>query len=124
MEGLTKIKFVCLFVCLSVCLFVCLSVTGSKEHYRPGHELRGVLMLSGVIRCGELESDVRLPRMRMIARQPMHPKFIERGFSEVFESSELECMLRLSGSSLVDRHGMKIEFAGNKLFRDISMRET
>jgi hypothetical protein len=52
---------------LKVCLSVCLCVTGSKEHYRPGHELREVLILSGVIRCGELESEVHVPQ-KLISR--------------------------------------------------------
>jgi hypothetical protein len=60
----------------------------------------------------------------VVATQPIHPRFIEKGFSEAFETWELEFVFRLSGSSLVDWQAMKIEFAGNKLFRDISMRET
>jgi hypothetical protein len=56
--------------------------------------------------------------------QPIHPRFIEKGFSEVFDTWGLEFVFRFSGSSSVDRQAMKIEFAGNKLFRDISMRET
>ena len=43
--------------CLSVCLFV----TGSKEHYRQGYLVWGVTMRRGVVRCAELESEVRLP---------------------------------------------------------------
>ena len=35
-----------------------MSVTGSKENYQPGHELRDELMLSEIIRCGEHESGV------------------------------------------------------------------
>ena len=37
-------------------------------------------MVSGVIRCVELESEVRLPRTRMVARQPIHADFTEIGF--------------------------------------------
>ena len=40
-------------VCPSVC-------PGSKEHYRPGRELRDELMPSGVIRYGKFESGVSL----------------------------------------------------------------
>ena len=75
-EGLTKLKF------------VCLSVTGSKEHYRARYELRDVLMLIGVIRCGELESGVRFSRMTMVARQPIRTDFTEMGFSGGFETWE------------------------------------
>jgi hypothetical protein len=59
----------------------------------------------------------------MVARQPIHPDFIEKGFSEHCESSKLEIVFHWSGSSLVGRQAMKIEFARNKLSRDISMRE-
>ena len=34
---------------------------------------------SGVIWYGELESEVRFPRTQMVARQPRHPDFIEKG---------------------------------------------
>ena len=61
-------------------LFVCLSVTESKEHFQKGYELCGILRLSEVTRCGKLESEVRLPRMRMVARQPIHRDFSEMGF--------------------------------------------
>ena len=77
-EGLTKLKF--------VCLSVCLSVTGSKEHCRLRYELWDVLMLSGVNRCRELESEVRFPRTTMVARQPVYPDVTEIGFPGGFET--------------------------------------
>ena len=61
-------------------MIVCLFVTGSKEHHRQGYLLRGVTMVRGVNRCGELEFEVRFPRTTMVARQPIHPDFIENGF--------------------------------------------
>ena len=41
-------------------------------------------MLSGVTRRTELESGVRFSPMRMVASQPIHPDFIESGFSGGF----------------------------------------
>ena len=38
-------------------------------------------MVPGVIRCGELESEVRFPRTTMVARQPIHLDFVEKGLS-------------------------------------------
>ena len=43
-------------------------------------------MESGVIRYGELESGVRLPRIRMVARQPILPDFTEIGFHGGFQT--------------------------------------
>ena len=43
-------------------------------------------MLSGVIRCGELEPGVRLPQIRMVARQPIQPDFSEMGFPGGFHA--------------------------------------
>ena len=66
-------------------MIVCLFVTGSKEHYRQGYLLRGVTMVRGLNRCGELESEVRFPRTTMVARQPIHQDFIEMVFPGGFQ---------------------------------------
>ena len=42
-------------------------------------------MVSGAIRCGELESGIRLTRMQTVARQPIRSDFTERWFAEGFE---------------------------------------
>ena len=80
-----------------ISLFVCLSLTESKEHYRPEYEQRDVMNLSEVIRSGELESEVRLPPVRMVARQPIRTDFVGRGFPGVFRHGELEFAVNLTG---------------------------
>ena len=58
-------------------------------------------MVRGVIRCGELESEVRFPRTTMVARQPIHLDFIEKGLSEGFPTWGT----RIRGQFLVDENG-------------------
>lgn len=73
---------------LSVC-------PGSKEHCRPEHEPRDVLMLSGIIWCGKLESGVSFPRTRMVARQPVDLDCSGRVLAGVLRGRELGSEVRL-----------------------------
>ena len=51
-------------------------------------------MVSGVIRCGELESEVRSPRIRMVPRQPIRSDFSGIGFPGFFRHAEIESEVR------------------------------
>ena len=81
-------------------------------------------MHPGVIRCGELESEVHFAWTTMVARQPIHPDFTEIGFPGDLRHGELESAVRLARMRMVDREPMKIEFPGNKFSWGFSMGET
>ena len=72
-------------------------------------------MLSEVTRYGELESRLRLPRMRMVARQPIHRDFTEIGFQGVLRRGELESSVRFCWMTLVARQQIQRDFTGIRL---------
>ena len=64
----------------------------------------------GVLRLGELESGVRLPRTTMVARQPIRSDFTEMGFSGLLRRGELESGVRLPRTTMVARQPIHTDF--------------
>ena len=69
-------------------------------------------MVSGVIRYGELESEVRFPPITMVARQPIHADFLEHMLARVNPRGEHESGVQ-SPRKPIDRPGTN----GNRVCR-------
>ena len=67
-------------------------------------------MVSGVIRCGELESEVRFPRIRIVPRQPIRSDFSGIGFPGFFRHAEIASEVRSPRMRIVARQSIPPDF--------------